>query len=54
MADYAFIDDPIQKVCEELREEVDKFGQTFSEEFKVIIEPKVVKPPRPAPAPVVK
>jgi hypothetical protein len=41
-------------VCEELREEVDKFGLAFLEEFKVTIEHKVVKPPKPAPAPVVK
>jgi hypothetical protein len=37
-----------------LREEVDRFGLAFLEEFRTTIEQKVVKPPKPAPVQVVK
>lgn len=46
VSDYAFSDDPIQKVCEEFREEIDRFGQNFIEEFRPIVEHKIIKPPK--------
>lgn len=49
VSDYVFTDDPLQRVCEEFREEVDKFAVSFGEEFRntvVEVKPKKVEVPK--------
>jgi len=37
VSDYIFSDDPLQRICEEFREELERFAAQFVDEFKTTI-----------------